>query len=735
MAVSMINGVRANPLYVSKSGPRFACIQTQGMGRILFGAPPEVIKHFMPDFFISKDPSKIPTTLVAPRNLFSNGHILLEPEFPQYANTYFANRNLRILATGEQTSRIKTILGEANFGPLDIMPADIRREIEYFAPKKPDSTMKTINDMVDFRELDERSEFKLNGVTIRNIGEGVFRVSEHGREIATVDTSVFENNGNGKIEFANQPFIPPVFGMTFVGTTSGFDASGRTTSMILWAGTGRKGIFIDPLSDPQAALAKLGIEVTSIPHVFLSHTHADHDAGVLASVLNGNRVNLIASALTYASFLRKGQAYSGIDISHLISWIEARFGETLKIPGMPALELDISRAFHFVPTTRFIARFTDNIPGLPNRERSIAYSADTLYGREILAKCKEIGVINTERHRDLTDFVEKCPADRLVHEAGNVPHTDPLNFAGLTDEIKRKMVLVHTGKVPDGVNIPIARERETIPLISSRDETAEIFQAMSGNRIFGSLPARLISQVARNSRMRLFIDGENIAREGDPGDNFYFIINGHASVEAKGIQAVLKAGDYFGEASLLTGLPKNATIKGLSSGSLIEITRHDFELMIKKVPELRSRLKNVLETRPTLSQIVFLKNLKADALADLSSRFEVKRARKGQKIIRQGQQGDALYVIKKGQVKIVHKNEKGRVVLKATLGENEVFGEISLVKNMKCTATVEIVSEGAELLQLPRKEFDDIREDMPGLIFHLTRLAQQRLDQLNKSAK
>ncbi|MEA2063903.1 MAG: cyclic nucleotide-binding domain-containing protein, partial [Gemmatimonadota bacterium] len=92
---------------------------------------------------------------------------------------------------------------------------------------------------------------------------------------------------------------------------------------------------------------------------------------------------------------------------------------------------------------------------------------------------------------------------------------------------------------------------------------------------------------------------------------------------------------------------------------------------------------------------------------------------KGEHIIAEGSEGKSLYIIRSGRVE-VYKQAKGKNVRLATLGPDEVFGEMSLIDNRysKRTASVRAL-EDTKVVILDRKAFDEYMEQIPPGVYNL----------------
>ena len=101
-------------------------------------------------------------------------------------------------------------------------------------------------------------------------------------------------------------FNPPLFGVTTIGASHGFDSHDSTSGFVIWIN--HKGIMIDPPPFASNALKKEGVPPSFIEKVILTHCHADHDAGTFHKLIESSPVEFMTTKTIMGSFLRKYSA-------------------------------------------------------------------------------------------------------------------------------------------------------------------------------------------------------------------------------------------------------------------------------------------------------------------------------------------------------------------------------------------------------------------------------------------
>src|ERR1051325_105665 len=115
--------------------------------------------------------------------------------------------------------------------------------------------------------------------------------------------------------------------------------------------------------------------------------------------------------------------------------------------------------------------------------------------------------------------------------------------------------------------------------------------------------------------------------------------------------------------------------------------------------------------------------------ADLRALAQLVRERthpRGSLILTQGDPGEALFLIRSGQVKVSVVAEDGREVILSVLGPGSFFGEMARVDDEPRSAHV-IAMEDTSLLQLRREDFRTRLRSSPELSIALLRELSRRL--------
>ena len=158
------------------------------------------------------------------------------------------------------------------------------------------------------------------------------------------------------------------------------------------------------------------------------------------------------------------------------------------------------------------------------------------------------------------------------------------------------------------------------------------------------------------------------------------------------------------------------------------------ELLRNLVGELRSRLDSFeaippldlgLDVDMLIRNVPLLGELHEQARADLKPLLIPRLALPGDRIIRRGERGDAMYFIASGAVEVQRPEDE--VV---RLGTGDFFGEMALIMRRPRVADVVALSY-CRLLMLPRDAFREFLRSHPELMQQVRRSAEERLRALH----
>ncbi len=117
------------------------------------------------------------------------------------------------------------------------------------------------------------------------------------------------------------------------------------------------------------------------------------------------------------------------------------------------------------------------------------------------------------------------------------------------------------------------------------------------------LELRLLIEVGYRKRLR---PQEFLFRENDPGDAFYMILSGSVEVFVEAIDKHLNnlgTGEFFGELSLMLGIPRTASVRALEETILFAINKEGFQKIITEQQDLSEQIiQQIVKHKEELSE-------------------------------------------------------------------------------------------------------------------------------------
>lgn len=241
---------------------------------------------------------------------------------------------------------------------------------------------------------------------------------------------------------------------------------------------------------------------------------------------------------------------------------------------------------------------------------------------------------------------------------------------------------------------------------------AQRMQLLADLQPFATLDPATLSQLALALQEEEHTAGHPVVTEGEEGDRLYIIVQGMAEVSIASpggslIVATLTAGEMFGEMALLSShRQRQATVTAITPLLTLTLADAAFTSLLSSHPGLKSALEATAESHLVVN---FLKQCgpftrwSSAQLNWLSTKLERLSVPAGTTIIEPGDQGDACYLLRSGQVEVVIKDTATTERRIATLGAGMLFGEMALLSSAPRTATVRAL-EPCSLLALHRDD-------------------------------
>lgn len=138
------------------------------------------------------------------------------------------------------------------------------------------------------------------------------------------------------------------------------------------------------------------------------------------------------------------------------------------------------------------------------------------------------------------------------------------------------------------------------------------------------------------------------------------------------------------------------------------------------------RRREFVDTWNLVAKVPLFRNLDAARIAAVAGVLRARRAERGERLIRKGDQADSMYFIVSGEVEV----DLERGAPGGRLGAGDFFGEIALIAERTRTASITALTH-CKLLVLHKDDFESFMEAHPDLRDAVRVAAQRRLEELN----
>jgi small-conductance mechanosensitive channel/CRP-like cAMP-binding protein len=207
-------------------------------------------------------------------------------------------------------------------------------------------------------------------------------------------------------------------------------------------------------------------------------------------------------------------------------------------------------------------------------------------------------------HCILSDLTESYARYAVRYWLTDFARDDP------TDSVVRTRIYFALRRVGIPLSIPahavfLTSDTSERRAEKSRQDQERRSQALAKIDLFSGLSEEEREQLAEGLTLAPFARGEIITRQGREAHWLYIVVEGEVVVRVSAGNgpsrevARLKAGDFFGEMSLLTGEPRAATVVAQTDVECFRLDRRVFQQLLESRPEIAEQVAEVLAKRST----------------------------------------------------------------------------------------------------------------------------------------
>ncbi len=243
--------------------------------------------------------------------------------------------------------------------------------------------------------------------------------------------------------------------------------------------------------------------------------------------------------------------------------------------------------------------------------------------------------------------------------------------------------------------------------------------------LLASITPLQLREFMLDSEVRTPAPGEVVFERNDYTNTFFCIVEGEVEIvidPASGKFITVRAGEFFGEVSLISGRRRSATARAGKGCVLIETPRRTMNKLINSV----DAVKRVVDEAFIMSLIRsrFAPDTPSEKLADIASAATIERFRAGEVLFEEGEPGDCVHLVRVGSLTI-SRNIGGREVVLSYVPAGNYVGEMALLGDNVRSASAK-AAIATETIRLDGSVFKQLLLREPELRLRLQAEYRQR---------
>lgn len=309
-----------------------------------------------------------------------------------------------------------------------------------------------------------------------------------------------------------------------------------------------------------------------------------------------------------------------------------------------------------------------------------------------------------------------APAPAPSHSNGSSPQPMQTESKGTTMEANINLhsrVRQQRGQNIFAQKIDLTEHFETPHYPKSDTAIQFIDTSLVDNFIFASLSSKERRLLINAMAMETVPAGTVIIKQGDIGDFFYVVDEGHVSFAVDGNHVgACGRGGSFGELALLYNCPRAATCLANTTCRLWKVDQRTFRHMLANNTQTQQK-----DINDVLRKVAFLSKLDESNLLRIADALTSVTFPEGERIINKGDVGEVFYIIREGKVKVHDIGFGDSQYVDQELGPGDWFGERALLTGDVRSANISAITNCTTLC-LSRDTFEKILGPLQDLIDH-----------------